>query len=267
MAIEEDKIVDYKPSCTVDEAVAKMLGWLRGMYRDRLVPINEYGIPIESLPSAHSMGGPLIEQLNEMRMAARHTLFAAVEAGESNEVIAQKDEAGQQCEEKLALAYKYHLAIVDELAKEQSGLRIDKAKTESTGETHITLDSLDEWAYKMFSVSVKGDRQAQAIVKPDSDMDVESEISETGTKQKLTTARYNNLSTTFAFLLDAYLERCDDSYKHKDGTPIIKAIAGHLESVAKRANKGMKLGGQSAESIKDRIEEAIDIRKSKLPLR
>lgn len=267
MAIEDNTKIEYAPSCTVDEAVAKMLGWLRGMYRDRLVSVNEYGIPLEKLERAHSLGGPLIEQLNDLRVAAQNALSEALASDASPEVIQQREEDGRRCEEQAALAYKYHLAIVDELAKDSPALRIDKAVTERTGEPYITLRSLDEWAWDTYKVAINGDRQPEVRGVSNSDENADSESPALDNSQQVTPTRYNNLLTTFAFLVDAYLENRGLAVKHADGSPNISAISTRLSEMAAKANKGIALHGQGDEAIKGRIEEAIRIRRSKLPNR
>jgi hypothetical protein len=265
---EDNVLVVLKSSCTVDEAVAKMLGWLRGPYRDRYVQVTQFGIPLESLKAAHSLGGTLVEQLQEMRDAALQAFFEAGNSDADVDEIKQKDAEVQHCDELILRAYEYQMAITDELALPEPALRVDPSETARTGETHITLVSLDEWASKPpFNVSVKGDRQAQVTVKPDSNKGIDSESAGDEEKGKVARGKYDNLLTTFAFLLDAYLEKAASSYKHDDGRPKVDAIAKLLEKMATTANKGERLRNQRAESIKSRIEDATRIRREQLPLR
>jgi hypothetical protein len=86
-----------------------------------------------------------------------------------------------------------------------------------------------------------------------------------GPKGGLSRTKKNNLYTTFAFLVDAFYKIASDKYG--EDKPSVLNIAKHLEDLATKANNGEPLPGQGDEAIKDRIEEALEVKRSKLPQR
>ena len=87
-----------------------------------------------------------------------------------------------------------------------------------------------------------------------------------GPKGGLSKTKTNHLLTTFAFLVELY---ATSSRKVVNEKPNVSAIATRLEKVAATAygNNGEPLPGQGDEAIKDRIEEALEVKRSKLPQR
>jgi hypothetical protein len=69
------------------------------------------------------------------------------------------------------------------------------------------------------------------------------------------------LYTTLGFLVEAFAATTEKYGKQK---PNVQEISTHLEKLANKANKFTNLPGQGHESIKDRIEEALRVKKSKL---
>ena len=67
---EDDIIVNLRTSCTKDEAVAMLLGWLRGPIKPRNIQISEDGLSLDQLPFLQSLEGSLQDQLQELVDAA-----------------------------------------------------------------------------------------------------------------------------------------------------------------------------------------------------
>lgn len=82
--------------------------------------------------------------------------------------------------------------------------------------------------------------------------------------RELSKTKSDNLYTTFAFLLEAFLENAPPKYKRKN-EPNISAIAKKIEELATIANNNESLKSQRIESIKERIEEALRVKKQQLP--
>lgn len=157
MAIKpEDDI--HRESCTKDEAVAKMLGWMRGSVRKRIIQSDQYGIFSQNdLSHLHKLPGSLEEILTEQRDAALQKLLDKAEDEDLHEHIEELDEGVNKCTALIDKCVAYKAYINDELKKgESSALKIDKQTTEETGITHITLISLDEWARKQFDIPIIG---------------------------------------------------------------------------------------------------------------
>lgn len=156
MALPEDDVVIVQETfCSVDTAVAKMLGWLRGSVRKRVVPVTEYGIPAEALPTAHSLGCSVDEQLRDLRDAARAKLFADPPVALSENEISKMDSDVAMIEDLAERAAMYRAAIADELAQgSESMLRLAQSSFDSEDGVRITLTSLNEWAKHRFGVAI-----------------------------------------------------------------------------------------------------------------
>lgn len=145
---EDEIIVDFRTSCTKEEAVAKLLGWMQGPIHLKFIQA-KHGITADQLPHLHSLIFSLEEHLMALRETARHELLDAAEVGAAAEVIWEKDDAVAECDALIQKAYSYKLDIEKELAKgESSALKIDQPETDRTSVIHLTLESLDEWAKK-----------------------------------------------------------------------------------------------------------------------
>lgn len=153
---EDDLLIDYRTSCTKDEAAAKMLGWMRGFLRKQVINLTEHcSIPADELPFLHSLEGSLKENLNNQLHAAQRELNDVLLAGAADETIEEKLKAVSECNELIQKAGLYLSAIDDELTKgESSALRIDKDATETFGILLITLRSLDKWTREEYGISI-----------------------------------------------------------------------------------------------------------------
>jgi hypothetical protein len=147
----------------------------------------------------------------------------------------------------------------NELAKgESSELVIDHHAGETPGTTHITLVSLDRWAQEKFTISIID--EPKSIAGSSEDRPVPEQEDDTD-GDGLSKTKADNLYTTLGFLVEAFAATSDKYGKQR---PNVQEISKHLDKLASKANKHIKVQGQGYESIKDRIEEAIRVKKSKL---
>jgi len=262
---EDDVIYDLSSSCTVEVAVAKMLGWMQGHIRKRIIIVSENGISEDQLPHLPSLEDSLQGQLMEMREAARQEFIKAAEkynAGdESFDDLRTKEEAVTKCDDLLNKAASYLRDIEDEISKRESAeLLIDHYATDNTGVTHLTLNSIDRWAKAKYGIAIINGSKTQASdqnLATTNDEQIESVIDQ---KCGLGKTKADHLYTTFAFLVEAFASTAS---KYKlDERLNIDALAKFLSEQAKSADKDIH--GQSSEAIKSRIEDAIKIRKSKI---
>lgn len=257
----DEVFIDLRTSCTRDEAVAKMLGWMKGNIRPKYIEVTEHGIPAEQLQHLPTLEGSLQDELLEQREAARRKL---IEAAESDGGIGEAYEAVEKCDDLIRKAASYLLDMDDEISKgESSDLRIDRQATDSSGIIHITIKSLDQWA-RQYGISV-----IEALVLNTENTNLPSQPEKqgnaNGSGKGLSTAATDNLYVSFAFLIEAFIDKTQ-KYGSRD-KPNVSTIAQHIESIAVESNNKEKLAGQSKEAIKDRIEEALKIKRSRLSLR
>lgn len=256
---EDPIVVDLRTSCTKDEAVAKLLGWMRGPIRRKYTLVTEAGIPVDQLPKMHSIGGPLSEQLADLQEAARMQLVEAAEAGASIEVLHQKQDDVAGWNAQIMKAASYLRDIDDELAKgDESALKTDKRAKKESGVIHLTLSSLDQWARNKYDISIfetavekssEGNSTSQSI-------QPENEATLNGGLSKL---KADNLYTTFAFLVEAFSQTL--TKYGKDSKPNVSAIAKHIEAIAAKTSVQ---DGQDQETIRKLISEAMKRKKKKM---
>lgn len=257
-------VLDFSTSCTKDVAVAKMLGWLRGPIRLDKDEINLRHITIDQMPFLPDLYYTLEDHLLMLREDALDQVEIAFRESNTSEQF--KEEAIDtlnDCEDLIVKANAYMSGLDDELLKGASSeLRIDQAKTESTGEIYITLKSLDEWAKKNYQksiidIEINSDWNNTSISKhavAQSKNDAPAKTSKT---------KEENLYATFAFLIEAFSQTAP---KYRKGEKInVSELAQSIEDMATKANNGAALYGQKAETIKSIIERAVKEKQQKLP--
>lgn len=259
----DDIVLDTRTTCTKDEAVAKLLGWMQGEIRLRYIHLTDSGISADQLPHLHSLEGSLADLLSEFRRAARSELIEAFEADAAPEILDQKELAVSEWAEKIKKAGKYFRDIDDELAKgDESVLKVDDKASEETGTLQIRLSSLETWATKRYGISVLGsdvEQLADSHQNEQSSVDEEEPSADGGLdKQKA-----DNLFISLAFLVDAFAQTAE-AYRSGD-RPNVIAISKRIEAVAKAANKNVEIPvGQGFEVIRKRITEAMKRKNKKL---
>jgi hypothetical protein len=155
---EDLTIIDSRESYTIEEAVAKMLGWMHGPERLKDIQVDVHGLLPSQLPHMYTLPSPLFELIDELKDRARLELFDAADAfGMAEEaeketlckIVATKDTAVGEYAELIKKAYFYQSEIKKELNKGAlSELKIDKDSSDKNNMTYIRLDSLDDWAKK-----------------------------------------------------------------------------------------------------------------------
>lgn len=151
----EDEIrYDFRASCNEEEAIAKLLGWMRGIKRIPNLKISEDGfIDITQLPHILTLPCPLDVFLYDERELSSIQFHNA--AAQSDFEAAKKWEQQVSYWDGIAgQVVRYKLAIQQELARPNSKLKLDPVLSEETGIRHITLASLDTWARVSFGFGV-----------------------------------------------------------------------------------------------------------------
>lgn len=279
--IDSDQIIiDFRTSCSKDEAAAKLLGWLRGPIYPKYIKftsgkkkdtqasgsISDQSssdslpdrIEENQLKSLYSLdctlGGSLESQLMELYEVARLEFSDAMVEPD----LENKANTVLYWERQICQAASYLRDIDDELETgEESVLKLDKKASKKAGSPQILLNSLDRWAKKKYKFSIFGDitdGEAPKIIE-------EGEVfSEDGSLKKVYA---DNLFTTMAFLIEAFSKTMP--VYHSEHGPVVIAIARKIEALAKEACGGAdSLPGQKQGAIKLRIGEAMRRKKKVL---
>lgn len=216
---EDEILIDFSTSCTKDLAVAKMLGWMKGHRRNRIVLVTEHGISADEFPHLFSLEDSLAEKLLELREAARQELITAAENDASHEVLGEKEKAVAECDALIDKAGSYLLAIDEELFKgDSSELKIDQDATKSSGHIHLTINSVDRWAHTRYGIAIKGTTDSESLSEdnPELQHSPQEEL-DNDCKGGLSKTKAENLYTTLAFLIEAFAKMAPKY--HQDSNP------------------------------------------------
>lgn len=250
---DEATIIEPLTSCTVDVAIAKLLGWMQGDIRHQYIPLELDGVSEEALKHMHSFEVSIWRFLTEQREAAQWVYKKAVEDKETKRRTNQKKQKIARVEEIVTRAKSYQRDIDDELRKgRESVLEVDKSASDSSGLIHIVLASLDKWALEKYGISVLDFSKSKVLTvdEPEYPADVRTD------KGGLTKTSTNSLFLTFGILINAFVESNPDLSKD-ESKPIVSVLAEYLSERAKEPGKRKPIYGQSAERITDRIEDAM----------
>lgn len=292
-----EAILDIRTSCTREEAAAKLIGWMKGHVRHAYPhDVDQDELTAEHFIYTQSLVYPLGEQLQMLRQAAGHRYDKAVCENLSSEIQDDLATAIHDCDDLINQVQVYLSDIDDELDKafEQVGssaLKIDKRTTDSSGELHIKIRSLDKWAHDKYGISIMDPdgmldlysapplvSPAPASVPPpvpapvpdetensdlivDNPSDTDIEFSDKGVVLKPKEAK--NLYLTFMFLIEA-LAASASKCRLADKSPNVSSVAQLIAEAAKAAHQTDKCIGFSEETIKTRIERAMEIKKEYL---
>ena len=233
--------IDDRDAYPIEECIAKMLGWMKGLERLHIIHMDEYGIPPDKLAHLPKLDYPIKVYLDQLKERAKLELEKAVEAMEiAEEGTAEKDTLRNVVNEK-KLATKYgselivsefffRLELKKELAKgEASILKIDQSESKEKGVLHITLESLHEWAAR-YDVTIidkplfkiNSSTEQQYLTNKESSDPVGS----------LSSVKADHLYTTFSFLLEAFADVKNSGYRRSDGGLNVEVIATHLALLA-----------------------------------
>lgn len=263
--------IDFSTSCTKDVAVAKLLGWMQGPIRRKYINIEKDGISEEQLPYLHILDEPVANQLLELRKSAQRRLTEAFENDASDEILTELEDKVKYFDSQIHLAAQYFRDIDDELSKgDNSELRIDLESTNKTGVSHIAISTLELWSKKKYSAVAES--SSITISPPSAEIgSVVPAGNRPDRKGWLSPTATEGLYLTFAVLIDAFIEMSDPEYIHNPVTPfkkflhpdkrwIVQTLADFLDDRAAKANNRLNFEGQSAESIKNRIEAASKVK-------
>ena len=153
----EQFTLKFKSSCSKDDAVAKLLGWLKGPIHHEVIEITEHGVSLEQLIHMETLVFSLEKHLSLLRQEAMYRASELVDGGVQKELIDEKLEEVLDIEDLISLAEKYMRDVEDELDKRDlSTLQIDYLATDRAGRVHIKINSLGAWAHKKYGISIDG---------------------------------------------------------------------------------------------------------------
>jgi hypothetical protein len=223
----------YRTSVSVDEAVAMLLGRIRGPVRYKSLNENSSAEDQELLDSvAYS----LLEDLRESREDLREEYAIAVD-DKNSEVADKKREAINEHAALEKKAKTYLCDINDALNSQSSTLQIDRRYPSAT---YITISSLLEWA-KENNISFGTQQEGLS--------DHKDEFTQT-TKE--------SWFVTCALLVEA-LSQSSNTFRIND-KPNVSEISKRLESLSKKSEKSDPMDGQSYNSIKKRLAAALKMK-------
>ena len=261
---EHEANLFFNVSCTKDEAVGMLLGWMQGFTRPKEIKRNDYlGIPEDQLQFLQSLDGPLVDYLSDLRYAAYEDFRVLYQGASTVEELDIQEAVIDRINAIAEKAWGYLMDIADEIAKgELSALRIDQEASARSGTPHYTLRSIDAWANEKYKTSIFSASHSTH----DDDRERRLEAINNSEPEKgrgLSKTVANNLYITFGLLTELFSET-GTAYK-SNGKLNIKGIAERIEELGRKHNKGDPLYGQSAETIKSVIEEAQKRKASALP--
>ncbi len=252
---EFEFILNLSASCTVDQAVLRLLGWGQDNIYRTIVEQSGDDKLLENNLKSYRPGLGLNEYLTELFKQAvlKYTEAAPEDATEEEMRSAEENNFNRikLIKTLIANARWRKMDIVDELAKgEGSALRLDKDATAHSGVAHITLRSLDAWNDATYSV--KQDATGNA---PESNLHALLEkITDVDGAEKSNFSLY----VTLALAVQAFAEKAGPKYLRSDDDVNVKQIAEHLALLgAKLRPQGGNLPGQSEASIRGRINSAL----------
>ena len=270
MITSADEIyIDFSTSCTRDEAVAKLLGWMRGPIRRKYINVTEDGISEDQLPYLHRMDEPIKDQLLELREVAQQRLYKAFDADEklrteeSRKVLSDAADEVERHSQTIYHAAQYFRDIDDELAKgEESKLRVDKTITKTLSDPYIGLSSLDAWAQEKYRISILAHDDATPTI--DSVIDqLKQPQDDSRQNGGLGKIKADNLYVTLALFVEAFSKSA--TRYHNAGGPVVINIAEKIAAFRKDAfGNDEYIPGQGSEAIKSSIVEAMKRMKKKL---
>lgn len=171
---DEPTIFDLRKSYSIDESVAKMLGWMQGKTRVQTAIQDKYGPIPRHLPHLYALQHPIEKHLQLLLDRAKNVYKEALQDMEiaklyieennpvdatsvmiaSNSIIKETYNEVTHWESVAEKALNYKSMIQEELENNESTkLEIDQITTDKLGIVHIKLNSLNEWA-KQFGINL-----------------------------------------------------------------------------------------------------------------
>lgn len=260
----EEVLFDLSTSCTVEQAVMRMLGWADADIYRKGVRVTEEGlVALADLDSAHPQTITLRERLADRHEHARQALIRGAENDAPYSVIEELSTAVEESRRLAAKARGLLMDIEEELEKgEHSALRLDKQATKRTKTRHITIRSLEKW----MRTANPGDLSATHGRQGGSGQ---------GDPGKRTKGE-ESVYVTLALAVSAFAQRAGgkfvragvDSKNVSEPSQLnMSEIYDHLEELAGRESNGAGIPGQTSSSIKKRVDEAFRIKRRVLNAR
>lgn len=253
---EDQTIIDFRSSCTKDEAVAKLLGWSRGHIFPKNIKLTVFGIAAEDLKNVPSNEYAVNEQLQGLLEAARHKLIDAAENGATHEALWELEDEVRKRKDLITRAIAYFIDIDSELSKGMaSAIRPDAEATAGSGVLHLTLGSLDEWAKQKYGFSILETVPTQVEESPISNLNSSASVAE---DDKASDKVPDSFYYTMALMSEFIARRMAGKFAHPDKSPNISGLSTALLELALEIDPKSVLKGQGDQMIRKRLTKARD---------
>jgi hypothetical protein len=143
--------IDYKPSCTVEEAVMYLLGYKQSDIQAKWYQSSD------DPSDGEWLSGFGFDHLKDLLDEAESEYAEAKYDKCPDETIAEKLAKLDEYKALNKRAHDYKSAIIDELSRDDPSLRIDKLATTDLKYPFITLLSLKSWAKDVLEISILDD--------------------------------------------------------------------------------------------------------------
>ena len=257
--------IELKASLSKDEAVAMLMGWISGYTRPAYIRANEQGVSADHSFFLPALEGSLEKYLAALRADTYQEFLDSFNADASVDELNEKEKAIERCNALIKQAWNYSLDISDEISNgEASLLKIDPEATEKFGIKHYTIRSIERWAESKYPNADTTTTSSMPVAQNASGRSAIGNRGNYGENNGRTSKAVDSLKTTFAFLVEAFVESTPSSYRHSDDGANVAVLSRKLEQLAEKANKGLALEGQGQESIRKRIFDAMSAKKKVL---
>jgi len=261
---------DSRLNCTLEVAVARLMGWVNGAMRTEST--GGPGVEPRQLAFVDDTEWPSLQyQLEHLQSAAREELDEAIKSREWPAVIGAKRLAVTACDEMSDRALSCYSDIRAEVKKgKNSSIRLDAAKTRKTGAPHYVWQTIASWAESRHSgdVAVTGAPRLE----PDLARSVETaepfalEMQFQTDSMAAEPVNGNEADweegslkkgylVTLALLLED-VAALSGPHAHDDHEPNLNFIALKLAERWKKQSRGRPGRGQGAERIRQRLRDA-----------
>jgi hypothetical protein len=152
--------LNLSTSVTKDEAVAKMLGLLRGAVRSP--KFNSINTDLKYQPELNFDLSDYLENIREKAVDRAVTVFDDSSSNDDQKANAYYEIL--RCDRLISKAHEYLAAIDFELSNAETALlKLDLAHSNANGEEYIYLASLDNWVKQKYSFSIYPDSSLNVI--------------------------------------------------------------------------------------------------------
>ena len=264
-----DIAVGPQLTCTVEEAVARLLGWMQPERRNEAIQRAKDGVPSAHVPYVMSIQHPS-SFLRDVKSNALAEHFTAINANVKAELLDELKQTILDLDAEAAEAQRFDAAIREELRKkEESALRVDFFGSERERRQCIYFTSLDRWAKEKYNSSVfespEGKPSGHASQNRDGHLTAEFNPKDGETLQidGWTTVKADDVLTFIAFLIEEYCKVGPENLTKAERTNA-SAIGRHFEKLATAANNKNELYGLDAETIRKLVAKARNTKIKKL---